>query len=241
MTDYKTDPTLLPPLCAARLRDKADGHRVGTPIFIREGETGYFRADEDDLDVDAWNASQGITVAQREAMEFGSMFGWDTPGAEPATWMTPQNVLRHAAEMLQQEGAWVQGVLARNKDGSVVPPENWAAVCWCAAGAISAATVRLCGSAHSELCFRMENGARDLMKRQIGAMHSTAITLWNDAGHRMKGEVVTEMRKAAQIGCTKPETIREIRQQAANTMTPREIAASHDIPVEEVRRILNDD
>jgi hypothetical protein len=54
----------------------------GSPIFIRRGVMGYWKAPLA-IDVDAFNAERGITPEQREAMEVGSMFGWEVPGADP--------------------------------------------------------------------------------------------------------------------------------------------------------------
>jgi len=51
-------------------------------ICIHRGEMGYTpiytKATADEL-----NAARGVTEAQAEAMLMGSMFGWDTPGADP--------------------------------------------------------------------------------------------------------------------------------------------------------------
>ena len=66
----------LPELCASI--NPTDG----TPIMIRRGVSGYYPAPRT-LDVDGYNARRGITAAQREAMEIGSMFGWEVPGADP--------------------------------------------------------------------------------------------------------------------------------------------------------------
>ena len=59
-------------------------------IIVKKGESGYYRTDKyghdraDALDiVDDCNRIARITKAQSEAMLAGSMFGWDTPAADP--------------------------------------------------------------------------------------------------------------------------------------------------------------
>lgn len=65
----------LPELCASiNLTD-------GKPILIRRGVMGYYPAPT--IDVDGFNERHNVTPAQREAMEIGSMFGWEVPGANP--------------------------------------------------------------------------------------------------------------------------------------------------------------
>ena len=63
---------------------------TGNLIIIKRGEAGYYRSDWDTGDkaqnqeiADFHNRQRGITPAQVEAMEFGSMFGFDLPGANP--------------------------------------------------------------------------------------------------------------------------------------------------------------
>ena len=64
--------------------DNSHDKSAGAPsvIGIRRGESGYhpvftrFSADE-------LNARNGVTAAQRVAMHNGSLFGWETPGADP--------------------------------------------------------------------------------------------------------------------------------------------------------------
>ena len=72
-----TSKNRLPDICAARMQS------TGEPIFIKRGETGYWPAADKELDVDEWNGVQGISRAQVEAMLFGSLFGFDKPGADP--------------------------------------------------------------------------------------------------------------------------------------------------------------
>ena len=55
---------------------------TGEPVLIQRGIVGYFPA-RPDLDVAAFNATHGVTPAIQKAMEMGSMFGWDVPGADP--------------------------------------------------------------------------------------------------------------------------------------------------------------
>jgi len=80
----------LPAECYATL------NTTGELIKLVAGMSGFYRqgqkyprtliASEDitmDELADRWNADMGVTPAQREAMEIGSMWGWDVPGADP--------------------------------------------------------------------------------------------------------------------------------------------------------------
>lgn len=65
-------------------------------VRLKRGESGYWPATgpseqpqgTEDLDACAnrLNAELGVSVAQRKAMEMGSIFGFDVPGANPAKW-----------------------------------------------------------------------------------------------------------------------------------------------------------
>lgn len=66
----------LPPMCASRLAS------TGEVILIERGSSGYYHG-QGDMDPDEFNLAAGITPAQVQAMEVGSMFGWDVPGADP--------------------------------------------------------------------------------------------------------------------------------------------------------------
>ncbi|MDU3779981.1 MAG: hypothetical protein E7G43_08475, partial [Flavonifractor plautii] len=63
---------------------------TGQLICIKRGETGYYPSDWDTGDkegnvelADELNEDLGVTPIQRQAMEIGSMAGWDVPGADP--------------------------------------------------------------------------------------------------------------------------------------------------------------
>ncbi len=63
----------------------------GEPIILVKGESGYYRSDvrciskEDAREfVSKLNSELGVSRAQEHAMQVGSMFGWDAPGADPA-------------------------------------------------------------------------------------------------------------------------------------------------------------
>ena len=77
----------LPELCFSTLRT------TGQLICIKRGESGYYPSDWDTGDkernvelVDELNERLGVTPAQRQAMEIGSMAGWDVPGADPGNY-----------------------------------------------------------------------------------------------------------------------------------------------------------
>ncbi len=64
---------------------------TGQLICIKRGDTGYYPSEWDTGDkeqnvelADDLNKKLGVTPAQRQAMEIGSMAGWDVPGADPS-------------------------------------------------------------------------------------------------------------------------------------------------------------
>ena len=77
----------LPELCFSTLRT------TGQLICIKRGESGYYPSDWDTGDkernvelADELNENLGVTPAQRQAMEIGSLAGWAVPGADPSNY-----------------------------------------------------------------------------------------------------------------------------------------------------------
>lgn len=83
-------PERLPDLCWSALPDD------GPLICIQKGEGGYQVLDESSDQpglnrhmADYRNKCRGISKAQEQAMLHGCQFGWDTPGADPRSYMEP--------------------------------------------------------------------------------------------------------------------------------------------------------
>ena len=83
----------LPELCFSVLPD------TGDLICIKRGESGYYPSDwntksreQNEELADYNNERLGVTSAQRRAMEVGSMFGWQAPDADPASYEQNQQM-----------------------------------------------------------------------------------------------------------------------------------------------------
>lgn len=66
---------------------------TGELAIVKKGESGYFPCSFSTCDVESnkaianhYNEKMGVTPSQAKAMEFGSLFGWDKPGANPAVY-----------------------------------------------------------------------------------------------------------------------------------------------------------
>ncbi len=76
MADVLSNLQKLPHLCAGTLAT------TGETILIKRGVSGYWPAPKG-FDGAAYNQRHEITPRQVAAMEYGSLFGWDIPLADP--------------------------------------------------------------------------------------------------------------------------------------------------------------
>lgn len=72
----------LPEMCYTILES------INEIVLIKRDVSGYFPQREENAkwgieNLDHLNESLGVTKAQEQAMAMGSMFGWDTPSANP--------------------------------------------------------------------------------------------------------------------------------------------------------------
>lgn len=108
--------------------------------------------------------------------------------------MTPAQLLRGAADLLEAEGAWTRGEYARNAQGYPVVPEG--GVCWCAFGALI--HVR---HANGLPCVGYVSTFHDLPEalalEEVLWPSYHDIAYWNDHPDRTQAEVVAALREAA--------------------------------------------
>jgi hypothetical protein len=101
---------------------------------------------------------------------------------------TIADILDAAADLIEPEGAWTQGVLGRDERGCILTSnELGRAVSFCAAGAIQRA---------AGLPFQTPEGAHRFVRKVIGRKE---IGYWNDRPRRTQAEVVAKLREAAAL------------------------------------------
>jgi len=91
--------TTLPETCYSTLPS------TGELIIIKRGERGYYKTDYPTGDkeetrflADERNGILEVTKAQEAAMLAGSMFGWDVPAADPASYDADGNPIKRERE-----------------------------------------------------------------------------------------------------------------------------------------------
>ena len=97
---------------------------------------------------------------------------------------TVADVLNAAADLIEPEGAWIQGYYALDANGDSVTARDIDAMCWCVLGAIRVAGHFDHDTTRPSLVFNRHIGA-ELMDK------------WNDAPERTQVEVVAALRAAA--------------------------------------------
>ena len=88
-------------------------------ITVRHGEAGYYHTDKYGHDrahvqaiVDEYNAQINVTKAQAAAMLAGSLFGWETPAADPKNTMTGATPGRSSINIVIEKAAISEKLVA---------------------------------------------------------------------------------------------------------------------------------
>lgn len=104
--------------------------------------------------------------------------------------MKPSEILSAAADLIEPEGAWTQGANARlrNALGQPTGASDPKAACWCAFGAMLRKT-----SAPSLNPFYAATGYAEKV------IDGVNLRCWNDEKGRTQAEVVSALRKAAEL------------------------------------------
>ena len=99
---------------------------------------------------------------------------------------TVAEILNRAADRLSREGAWTQNAMAKDADGTQVPPRYATACQWCSKGAIRAETKY----------FYDVYVAEQALASAIG---NAAIAAWNDDPARTQSDIVEAFRKEEKL------------------------------------------
>jgi hypothetical protein len=75
---------------------------TGEMVLVKRGEKGYYPQREENLpwgaeNVDLLNERMGVTKAEARALYMGSMFGFDTPSANPDNYDEDGNWIRKSS------------------------------------------------------------------------------------------------------------------------------------------------
>lgn len=96
-----SNPFGLPDVCYVHIPGRPVGEHVG---IVKRGELGYYPAPGMTLAAaDRKNEQLGVSHAQREAMQVGSMFGWHVPGVNPAKWDKASPICADVLAVEQEE------------------------------------------------------------------------------------------------------------------------------------------
>ena len=101
--------------------------------------------------------------------------------------LTIAEVLDRAADLIEPEGAWTQGVWARNDAGIPTSIYGRDAICFCMRGAL----VR---TANAPLTSDLPG-----VQGALGFKTASAMARWNDRENRTQAEVVAKLREAAAL------------------------------------------
>ena len=99
----RPDPDRVPSHVVSHLPETAYAvnRESGELVIIKRGVRGYYPYLEPDprnaTTCATLNERMGVTPAQAAAMEWGSLFGWHTPGAEPANYNDDGTLRRRPA------------------------------------------------------------------------------------------------------------------------------------------------
>lgn len=112
---------------------------------------------------------------------------------------TIRDVLLAAADLIEPEGAWTQGVSARDRNGSPVGIKSDNAICWCLLGALHKVCEYTGRNLHGE---KSQGKVWDVLysvaeKESANSGDSRNISQWNDDPSRNQSEVVNLLRKVA--------------------------------------------
>jgi hypothetical protein len=111
--------------------------------------------------------------------------------------VTPAEVLRAAADLIEPEGKWVQGALAGDEQGrplrAAVTGADFCGFCWCAWGSLDMATWNAAVKDQRDGAWKARDGARVALHSYLGR----DVAAWNDAPERTQAEVVAALRAAA--------------------------------------------